>query len=158
MAGTVKVQVINRYVGAAAAVLAQETGGPVTRGALQMEINPYTSDEVTAIVGVSGAFAGSIYLSMSERTAMTVVSTMLGQETLAFDDLAQSGIAELANVVGGAAGVALSTDGHVTDLTPPLLIVGAGARLSSVMLQRIVVPIETAAGTIKIHVALREAT
>ncbi len=158
MAGTAKVQVINRYVTSAADVVAHETGAPVTRGTLQMEANPYTSDQVTAIVGVSGAFAGSIYLSMSEQTALAVVSTMLGQEMREFGELAQSGIAELANVVAGAAGVALSSDGHQTDLTPPLLVVGAGAKLSSVTLQRLVVPLETAAGTIRIHVALREQT
>jgi chemotaxis protein CheX len=157
MAGPVKVQVINRYVSAAADVLAKETGAPVARRALELEANPYTTDEVTSVVGVSGAFAGSVYLSMSERTALGVVSIMLGQETTVFDDLAQSGIAELANVVAGSAGVALSNDGHVTDISPPILVVGAGARMSSVEIQRLVVPIETVAGTIKIHIALREA-
>lgn len=157
MAGPVKVQILNRYVSAAADVLAQETGGPITRRALEMEANPYTTDEVTSIVGVSGAFAGSIYLTMSEKTALGVVSIMLGQETTLFDELAQSGISELANVVAGSASVALSNDGYVTDITPPILVVGSGARLSSTDIQRLVVPIETVAGTIKVHIALREA-
>lgn len=157
MSGLVKVQILNRYVAAAADVLAQETGAPVTRRALLMEANPYTTDEVTSIVGVSGALAGSIYLTMSEKTALGVVSIMLGQPAAVFDELAQSGISELANVVAGSASVAVSNDGYVTDITPPILVVGAGARLSSAEIQRLVVPIDTVAGTIKIHIALREA-
>jgi chemotaxis protein CheX len=153
--GPAKVQIINQYVNAAANVLSKELGAPVTRNGLELEANPYTSEEITAVIGVSGSFAGSVYLAMAERTALGIVSIMIGQEMAVFDDLAQSGIAELANVVAGAAGVALSEHGHATDLTPPLLLVGAGARLSS-ELQRLVVPLQTIAGTIRLHVALRE--
>ncbi len=156
MSGPVKVQILNRYVSAAADVLAKETGSPVTRGPLEMVNASFTTDEVTSIVGVSGALAGSIYLSMSEQTALAFVSIMLGQETTLFDELAQSGISELANVVAGSASVVVSNHGYVTDITPPLLIVGSGARVASVDIQRVVVPIATIAGTIKVHVALRE--
>jgi chemotaxis protein CheX len=154
--GAMRVQLVNCYVGAAAAVLAQETAEPVDRGGLQLRQDPYTSEEVTAMVGVSGSLAGSFYLSMTEATARALVSKMLGQPTETFDELAQSGIAELANVIAGAAGVALAKAGMTTDITPPLLLVGAGARLSSVEIQRLVVPLTTACGQINVHVAVRE--
>jgi chemotaxis protein CheX len=153
-----RVQLVNCYVAAALDVLAKETGRPVTRGGLVLEQNPYTTEAVTAMVGVSGDLAGSLYISMSEETALGIISSMLGQATTDFGELAQSGIAELANVIGGTAGVALADAGHTTDLTPPLLLVGAGARLSSVEIQRIVVPLTTGFGTVKVHVSLREGT
>jgi chemotaxis protein CheX len=154
--GSMRVHLVNCYVGAAADVLAQETGEPVSRGGLQLQQDPYTSEEVTAMVGVSGSLAGSFYLSMSEATARALVSKMLGQENETFDELAQSGIAEMANVIAGAAGVSLAETGMTTDITPPLLLVGAGARLSSVEIQRLVVPLTTVCGQIHVHVALRE--
>ncbi len=157
MGGPAKVQIINQFVAAGANVLSKELGATVTRSGLELEANPYTSEEITVVVGVSGAFAGSIYLSMTERTALSIVSTMLGQEMPIFDDLAQSGIAELANVVAGTAGVSLSEMGHRIDITPPLLVVGSGARLSSMELQRLVVPLDTPSGIVRLHVALREA-
>jgi chemotaxis protein CheX len=153
-----RVQLVNCYVAAATDVLAKETGQPVTRGGLLLQQNPYTTEGVTAMVGVSGDLAGSLYISMSEATALGLISEMLGQPTEDFGELAQSGIAELANVIGGAAGVALAEVGHTTNLTPPLLLVGAGARLSSVEIQRLVVPLTTACGVINVHVALRDAT
>jgi len=156
--GPMRVQLVNCYVGAAADVLATETGGTVSRHGLQLQQDPYTSEDVTAMLGVSGSLAGSFYLSMSEATALAIVSKMLGQPQEAFDELAQSGIAELSNVIAGTAGVALSELGYTTNITPPLLLVGAGARLSSVEIQRLVVPLETTCGSIKVHVALREAS
>jgi chemotaxis protein CheX len=154
--GSMRARLVNCYVGAAADVLAQETGEPVRRAGLQLQQDPYTSEDVTAMVGVSGSLAGSFYLSMAESTALALVTRMLGQETAVFDELAQSGIAELANVIAGAAGVGLAETGITTDITPPLLLVGAGARLSSVEIQRLVVPLMTACGDIHVHVALRE--
>lgn len=154
--GPMRVQLVNCYVGAAADVLASETGAPVKRHGLQLQQDPYTSQEVTAMIGVSGSLAGSFYLAMSSATALAIVSRMLGQETTDFDELAQSGIAELANVIAGTAGVGLSDMNYTTNITPPLLLVGAGARLSSVEIQRLVVPLETICGSVHVHVALRE--
>lgn len=154
--GAMRVQLVNCYVAAAQDVLQKETGGAVTRAGLQLQQNPYTTEDVTAMVGVSGDLAGSLYLSMSEATALSLVSQMLGQPATIFDELAQSGIAELANVIGGTAGVALAEYGHTTTISPPLLLVGAGARLSSVEIQRLVVPLASACGQINVHVALRD--
>lgn len=154
---SMRVQLVNCYVAAAIDVLAKETAQPVTRAGLQLQQNPYTTEDVTAMVGVSGELAGSLYISMSEATALGLVSLMLGQLTEEFGELAQSGIAEVANVIGGTASVALAEAGCTTTITPPLLLVGANARLSSVEIQRLVVPLTTACGLINVHVALRDA-
>ncbi len=156
MGTVVRVQVVNRFVASAMEVLEKETGQGITRGGLQVQQNPYTSEEVTAVVGISGALAGSLYLSMSEETAMSIVAAMLGGQSLShFDDLAQSGIAELANVIAGNAGVKLADEGLETTISPPLMLIGAGARLSSLEIQRLVVPLATSLGEIRVHVALR---
>lgn len=151
-----RVQLVNCYVRAAADVIAQETGSPVKRGGVRLERDAFTSEEVTAIVGVNGAMGGSFYLSMSEATALNLVSSMMGQPMTEFDELAQSGIAELANVVAGAASVGLADLGYTTNITPPLLLLGANAKISSVEIQRLVVPLTTNHGAVHVHVALRE--
>lgn len=151
-----RVQLVNCYVRAAADVIAQETGSPVKRGGVRLERDAFTSEEVTAIVGVNGAMGGSFYLSMSENTALNIVSSMMGQGMEEFDELAQSGIAELANVVAGAASIGLADLGYTTNITPPLLLLGANAKISSVEIQRLVVPLGTNHGNVHVHVALRE--
>ena len=151
-----RVQLVNCYVRAAADVIAQETREAVKRGGVKLEKDAYTSEDVTAMVGVNGAMGGSFFLSMSEGTALGLVSSMMGQECEVFDELAQSGIAELANVVAGAASIGLSELGYTTNITPPLLLLGAKAKISAVEIQRLVVPLTTTHGRINVHVALRE--
>jgi len=148
--------IVNRYVTAAVDILAHETGGPVERGQVELQANPYTTDDVTAVVGISGDVSGSLYLSMSEATALRIVGAMLGQAVSELDDIAKSGIAELANVIAGTAGVALGASGLTTNISPPLLLHGAGARLSAVDRQRLVVSLETGLGPVAVHVAVRE--
>lgn len=100
-----RVQIVNRYVQAALDVISKETGLPVQRGGLLLEGNPYSTEDVTAVIGISGQLSGSIYLSMAETVALRLISAMLGQEAAELDDLGQSGIAEMANVIAGSAGI-----------------------------------------------------
>jgi chemotaxis protein CheX len=151
-----RVGLVNRYVAAAVEILGHEIRETVERGPVVAEANPYTTDDVTAVVGISGDVSGSFYLSMSEATALGIVGAMLGQPVEEFDEIARSGIAELANVVAGAAGIALAADGLSTNISPPLLLHGAGARLSTVDLQRLVVSLRTRLGPVAVHVAVRD--
>ena len=152
-----RVQVVNRYVESAISVIVKETGSEVTRGGLLLEGNPYTAEDVTAIISVGGMLSGSLYLSMSEETALKITSTILGQEAGELDALTQSGIAEMANVIAGTAGIELAEEGIQTTINPPMVLVGRGARLMMVEIQRLVVPLKTTYGEVKLHVALREA-
>ena len=151
-----RVQIVNRYVQAALDVIGKETGVPARRGGLLLEGNPYTTEDVTAVIGISGSLTGSLYLSMAEATALSIISAIIGQETTELDELGQSGIAEMANVIAGTAGIGLADEGVETRVNPPLVLVGRGARLSTVEIQRLVVPLTTAHGEVKLHVALRE--
>jgi chemotaxis protein CheX len=145
-----RVQIVNRYVQSALNVISKETQLPVQRGGLLLEGNPYTTEDVTAVIGVSGQLSGSIYLSMAETVALKLISAIIGQETAELDELGQSGIAEMASID-------LADEGIETVINPPLVLVGRGARLSTVEIQRLVVPLTTAYGEVKLHVALREA-
>jgi chemotaxis protein CheX len=152
-----RVQVVNRYVESALNVISKETGSQAVRGGLLLEGNPYTTEDVTAIIGVAGMLSGSLYLSMSEATALKLISAILGQEATELDALVQSGIAEMANVIAGTAGIDLAEEGIQTTINPPMVLVGRGARLMMVEIQRLVVPLTTNHGEIRLHVALREA-
>ncbi len=151
-----RVQLVNCYVRAAADVIHSEGKVAVKRGGVTLAKDAYTSEEVTAMVGVNGAMGGSFFLSMSEATALNLVSAMMDERCDVFDELAQSGIAEMANVVAGAASIGLSELGYTTNITPPLLLLGAKAKISAVEIQRLVVPLSTEHGNINVHVALRE--
>jgi len=158
MAGTVglKVEFINPFVAAAYKVLQQEVQAVIEKGQLAIRSSSFTSSEVTVMIGVVGQVQGIVMYGMSERTVKNIVSTMTGEPTPVFDKLAESAIAELGNVITGTASVELEAAGYTCRIAPPTVIVGRGVIISTVDIERLVIPLHTQHGDIEINVALRE--
>src|ERR1051325_9853507 len=108
-----KVEFVNPFIQAAREVLESELGGETVRGNLRLQKSAFTTDEITALVGVTGKVTGMVLYSMSQDTALGIVSRMMGQEFADFDALAQSGIAELGNVITALVGVTGKVTGMV---------------------------------------------
>ncbi len=150
-----RAEFINPFLQAATEVLECELGTTPRRGTVGLQRSAYTSDDVTAIVAVTGEIAGMVMFAMKESTARAMVSRMMGQDFPQFDALAQSGIAEIGNVITGRAAVLLSEAGFSSDLAPPMLLVGRNVLISTLDVQRLVIPMETDLGRIEIQVALK---
>lgn len=153
-----RAEFINPFLQAATEVLESELGSAPRRGAVGLQRSAYTSNEVTAVVAVTGSIAGMVMFAMTDATARAMVSRMMGQDFEEFDALAQSGIAEIGNVITGRAAVLLSEAGFPSDLAPPMLLVGRNTLISTLDVQRLVIPIETDLGQIEIQVALKIST
>jgi chemotaxis protein CheX len=95
---------------------------------------------------------------MTEEVARAMVSKIMGQDFPTFDALAQSGIAEIGNVITGRAAVLLAEAGFPSELAPPMLIVGRDTMISTLDVQRLVIPMETELGNIEVQVALKLTT
>jgi chemotaxis protein CheX len=152
-----KAEFVNPFVQAATEVLESELGGEARRGSLRLQKSAFTTDEITALVGVTGTVSGMVLYSMSESTALGIVSRLMGQQFDEFDAMAQSGIGELGNVITGRAGVLLSEAGYPSNITPPALVVGKGTMVTTLDLNRLVFPLETEAGSLEIQVVLKAA-
>lgn len=152
-----RAEFINPFVQAANAVLQGELGEAPSRGEVRLQSSAYTTNDVTALVGVTGQVNGVVLFGMSQKTACCMVSRILGQEFKEFDALAQSGIGEIGNVITGRAAVLLAEAGFVSTIAPPALIVGRGTMITTLDLQRLVIPLETVCGAVEIQVALKVA-
>jgi chemotaxis protein CheX len=152
----VRVEFVSPFVQAAREVVESEIGGETQRGNIRLDKSASTTDEVTAVVGVAGSVSGVVLFSMSEETARAIVSRLMGQEFPEFDSLAQSGIGELGNVITGRAGVLLAEAGYPSNLTPPALLVGKGTMVTTLELNRLVLPLQTEVGRLEVQVVLRE--
>jgi chemotaxis protein CheX len=150
-----RAEFINPFLQAASEVLASELGSAPERGNVGLQRSAYTSGEVTAVVAVTGDVSGMVMLAMTETTGRGVVAKMMGQDFDEFDSLAQSGIAEVANVITGRASVLLAEAGFPSDLAPPLLLIGKNTLISTLDVQRLVIPMVTEFGAIEIQVALK---
>ena len=153
-----RAEFINPFLQAATEVLEAELGTAPTRGSVGLQRSSYTSDDVTAVVAVTGSIAGMVMFAMTEETARGIVSRIMGQDFDEFDVLAQSGIAEIGNVITGRAAILLAEAGFPSDLAPPMLVVGSNSLISTLDVQRLVIPMETELGKVEIQVALRVAS
>ena len=150
------VKFLNPFVDAANEVLLAEAEVSAKRGALTLHKSAFTSADITVLLSLVGSVQGVVLYGMSIPTGLVLVSRIMGQEFTEFDNLAQSGIAELGNVITGRATIKLSQAGCSANISPPTLIQGAGVQISTLDFSRIVVPLVSDIGEITIHLALRE--
>lgn len=151
-----RVEFITPFIEAAKDVFESEIGGAIERGSLSLQRSAYTTRDVTTLIGITGNVAGVVLYAMDRLTACRIVSRMLGQEVAELDDLGQSGIAELGNVISGRATTLLADAGYPGNIAPPIVLIGNGTMISTLDIQRLIVPLSTECGVIEVQVALRE--
>lgn len=149
-----KAEFVNPFIQAATEVLETELRGETERGELRLHKSSLTTDEVTALIVVTGQIRGLVLYSMSQETALGIASRMMGQDFDEFDALAQSGIGELGNVITGRAGVLLSEAGYTSKITPPSLMFGKGKMITARALHRLVLPLSTDMGPLEVQIVL----
>lgn len=152
-----KVEYINPFVQAAYDVLVQEIQAKIEKGTLSIEESSVTTqEEVTVLIGITGKLHGVVMYSLAERTAKNIVSAMLGERIPIFDAMAESAIAEMGNVISGLASAQLENAGYICNIAPPTMVIGRGVIISTINIKRLVIPLNTEHGTIRISVAVKE--
>ncbi|MEG6523822.1 chemotaxis protein CheX [Desulfotomaculum sp. 1211_IL3151] len=143
------------FVDAFAEILPQLGFQAVKRGNLSLKEKLMATRDITAIVGLTKKIRGNVAYGMAEDTAKNIASIMMGGMPVEnFDEMAQSAISELANMVTANAAISLENIGLETNISPPTLVVGKNitARISQV--KSLMVEIITEAGSIEINIGL----
>lgn len=151
-----RLELIGPFVEAAARVLLKECGEKVSKGTLFRVSSPQTSNDVSALIAITGGVAGLVIYSMSRQVACGIASKMIGEPLTNLDAMGQSAIAELANMITGQAGIGLEKAGYPSDMSPPVLLVGQGSSIATFNLTRLVVPLVVSFGEFNIDIAVRE--
>ncbi len=151
-----RVELLNPFIVAAGEVLNSELDVKATRGQLRLQRDTYVSDDITVLISLVGDVWGVAIISLSFETAKAIVSHMLGETITEFNELAQSGIGELGNVITGQAATKLAQVGYKCDISVPTMIVGKGSRISTFDIDRLIVPLQTEFGILSLTLALRE--
>lgn len=118
--------------------------------------DPLSKYEVSVLVGVLGDLQGQVICGMSEKTACSIASRMLGYEVSSLDEMSKSAICELKNIIIGNASTNLSHIGLRCNITPPLLLTGDSVPdFLKHITTALAVPLETACGAVEMNLALR---
>jgi chemotaxis protein CheX len=116
---------INPFIDAIMTIMPQLGFQNIVKGKLSVGDQFVESKGITILVGLTDQLRGNIAYNMTEQTAMQIASKMMmGMPVVALDDLAQSAISELTNMVTGNAATSFEKEGLRVDISPPSLVVG----------------------------------
>ncbi len=120
------VKLINPFVDAIATVMPQLGFQSINRGKLAVKEQYVSSQGVTVLIGMTNQVRGNIAYNMSEETARSIASVMMmGMPVEKMDEMAQSAISELVNMVTANAAINFEKQGMNVDISPPSLALGA---------------------------------
>ncbi len=150
-----KMELIQPFINAADAVLAQGLQTPMSIGSLSMEQEAYRRKGVAALVAITGDIEGRIVFDLDPETALRVASFFAGAELPPSDDLVKETVCELANQVTGNAVTTLNDQGFHFRVHPPALLTSEHGPTNSEDTEALVICCETARGNVFMNIALR---
>lgn len=152
---SMKMELIQPFINAADAVLAQGLQCPMSIGNLSMEEEAYRRKGIAALIWITGDIEGRIILDLDPQTAVRVASHYAGAELPESDGLIKETIFELANQVVGNAVCALNDQGFHFRVHPPLLLTSDEGDKTSEDVEALMICFETSLGNVFMNVALR---
>lgn len=115
---------INPFLVAATKILKDMVMVDTKVGKPYVKTTEFTNNEVVIIIGVTGEVRGQVMISFENNVACDIVSRMVMMPVTVLDELGNSAICELGNMILGNAATVFSTNGILIDITPPTLAKG----------------------------------
>jgi chemotaxis protein CheX len=150
-----KMELIQPFINAADAVLAQTLHCPTRVGDVSMEQEAYRRKGVASLVTFNGDIEGRIIFDIDQRTAAKVASSLAGSAMEASDDVARETVCELANMVIGSAITTLNDQGFHFKIQPPVEHVAETGEQSSEDQEALVMCFDTENGNVFMNISLR---
>ncbi|MBT2291973.1 chemotaxis protein CheX [Paenibacillus albidus] len=118
-----KAEVINPFLESARIVIEQVIQVSPSTGNLGIKDIELIDNHIWIQVGMTGQLSGNIIFGIAEHVALRMVSVMMGGFVITeMDEMGQSAISELGNMISGNASTILSNQGVMVDITPPKLM------------------------------------
>ena len=146
---------INPFIDAFTTIMPQMGFQNITRSNVSVKEKSADSLGVTVLVGITKEVRGNVAYNMPENTAKYIASTMMcGMPVEAFDDMAQSAIAELSNMLTANAATNLASMGFEVDISTPSVTVGEGYSIKISNEQYLCVAMNIADKPLEINISL----
>jgi chemotaxis protein CheX len=150
-----KMELIQPFINAADAVLAQGLQCTMTVTNLSMEPAAYCRKGVAALVWLSGDIEGRVIFDIDPKSAVRVASKFAGCELPESDGLVREAVCELANQITGNAVATLNDQGFHFRVHPPVLHTSEHGAQTTEDTEALELCFETASGPVSMNIALR---
>ncbi|MCR5175321.1 MAG: chemotaxis protein CheX [Anaerovibrio sp.] len=150
------VKLVNPFIDAFTTVLPQMGFSEPKRTGMSVKEQNAKSLGVAVIVGFTKEIRGSVVYNMTEETAKFIASTMMmGMPVAAFDEMAQSAISEMSNMLTANAATNLTALGLEVDISTPSLTVGADCQIKISNEQYLTILMDVDGHQVEIDVAVQ---
>ena len=154
MAG-LNVEYINPFLVSATTILKQACNIDAKVGKPYLKDTNFTSDSVIIIIGVTGEMRGQVMIEFSNPVARTVAGHMMMMDQLpTLDEIGQSALSELGNMIMGNTATLLSEKGIGIDITPPTMAIG-NVQFASQFTKNLCIPLVFDNNTINFNIAMK---
>jgi chemotaxis protein CheX len=150
-----KMELIQPFINAADAVLAQGLQSPISIGSISMEEETYRRKGIAALIWLTGDIEGRIVFDLEAKTASLIASNFSETALLESDQMVREAVCELANQVVGNAVTTLNDLGFRFRVHPPVLHTADHGTQNSEDTEAMVLCFETQSGSIFMNIALR---
>ncbi len=147
---------VNPFLGPAQLVWQKEFGVPLEVTDAKAVSYQYTTEDITAIIGISGKLQGNVLYGFSNSVSTEIVRRMIGEDMDAHDPMALSALGEIANVITGNAATELAANGYPCDISPPMILEPSGSTLTSTIPRQILVTFKSELGLLTARIGLTE--
>ena len=150
-------KLVNPFVDAFTAVMPQIGFAEPKRTKVGVKAQNAVSLGVSVIVGFTKQIRGNIVYNMSEDTAKFIASTMMmGMPIENFDDMAQSAISEMSNMLTATAATNLAGMGLEVDISTPSLSIGQNFQVKISDTNYLTVEMDLAGHLVELDIAVEQ--
>lgn len=149
-----KIELIQPFINAADAVLAEMLRGPVKVTEVEMEEAVYRRRGIAASVSIHGDIEGHVIFDLDHDTALRVAEALGAGEIHPSEQTARETVCELANVIVGNAVTLLNDQGHSFKVLPPRLHTCEEGYAGGCTSEALVMCFDTVQGKVHLNIAL----
>ncbi len=150
-----KMELIQPFINAADAVLAETLRCNTRIGDVSMEEEVYRRKGMAALVNVTGDIEGRMIFDIEPPTAAKLASALSGMEVAESDEMVRETVCELANLVIGNAITSLNDQGFRFKIFPPQVHTAEEGVPGSEDTEALMMYFETPAGNVYMNIAMR---
>ena len=149
-----KMELIQPFINAADAVLAETLQCNTRVGDMSMEEEAYRRKGVAAVVQVYGDIEGRVIFDIDAPTATVIASRLAGEPVQPSDQLVNETVCELANLVIGNAVTSLNDRGFRFKIRPPAMHSDDLGFTGNEETEALVMVFDTPAGNVFMNIAM----
>jgi chemotaxis protein CheX len=150
-----KMELIQPFINAADAVLAETLQCPTRIGDVAMEEEAYRRKGMASLVTIQGDIEGRIIFDIDPPTAARVASYLTGAPVSETDEMVRETVCELANLVIGNAITALNDQGFSFKIHPPTIHTAEHGEKNSEDQESLVMCFDTDNGNVFMNISMR---